>query len=97
MQKLKVAIIGPGGCGKSAIAVRILSRRYINEYCPVLEDTYHRILSIDGVKVSQVYINDLKFDSKNNLKILLDVMDTSEPFGWWTDGDQARKLKPKLV
>ena len=52
-KKLKVAIIGPGGCGKSAIAVRILSRRYINEYCPTLEDTYHRILSIDGVKVGQ--------------------------------------------
>ena len=50
---MKVAIVGPGGCGKSAIAVRILSRRFINEYCPVLEDTYHRILSIDGVKVSQ--------------------------------------------
>ena len=95
---MKVAIIGPGGCGKSAIAVRILSRRYINEYCPVLEDTYHRILSIDGVKVSQVHYNALKFDSNlYNLKILLDVMDTSEPFGWWTDGDQARKLKPKLV
>jgi len=74
---LKVAIIGPGGCGKSALAVRILSRRYINEYCPVLEDTYHRILSIDGVK------------------ILLDVMDTSEPFGWWTDGDQARSCQIK--
>ena len=54
LQKLKVAIIGPGGSGKSAIAVRILSRRFINEYCPFLEDTYHRMLSIDGVKVSNI-------------------------------------------
>ena len=62
-KKLRVAIIGPGGCGKSAIAVRILSRRYINEYCSTLEDTYHRILSIDGVKVGQ-YRTKLQIDKK---------------------------------
>ena len=30
--KLKVALVGPGGCGKSAVAVRMLSRKYIFEY-----------------------------------------------------------------
>ena len=39
---MKVALVGPGGCGKSALAVRILSRRFISDYCPVLEDTYYR-------------------------------------------------------
>jgi len=49
---LKVALVGPGGCGKSALATRILARRYITEYCPVLEGIYTRVLNVSGLEVS---------------------------------------------
>ena len=44
--------MGPGGCGKSALAVRMLSRRFISEYSPVLEDTYHRTINNGGLQIS---------------------------------------------
>ena len=44
--------MGPGGCGKSALAVRMLSRRFISDYCPVLEDTYYRIINNGGLQIS---------------------------------------------
>ena len=47
-----MALVGPGGCGKSALAVRMLSRRFISEYSPVLEDTYHRIINNGGLQIS---------------------------------------------
>ena len=47
-----MALVGPGGCGKSGLAVRMLSRRYIWDYCPVLEDTYYRIINNGGLQIS---------------------------------------------
>ena len=47
-----MALVGPGGCGKSALAVRMLSRRFISEYSPVLEDTYHRTINNGGLQIS---------------------------------------------
>ena len=47
-----MALVGPGGCGKSALAVRMLSRRFISEYSPVLEDTYSRTINNGGLQVS---------------------------------------------
>jgi hypothetical protein len=73
--ELKLAILGPGGCGKSALATRILARsarstrrpsvprRFITEYCPVLEGIYSKALSLPG------------------LDLALSVWDTSEPWG----------------
>ena len=90
---LKVALVGPGGCGKSALATRILTRflflyqhiqyssrtgvnneqskisydissssvqqiifvrRYITEYCPVLEGVYSRGLNVAGLEVTML-------------------------------------------
>ena len=48
---LKIAVVGPGGCGKSALSSRILARRFITEYCPVLEDVYTKNIAIAGVQV----------------------------------------------
>ena len=47
-----MALVGPGGCGKSALAVRLLSRRFISDYCPVLEDTYYRVLNNGELQIS---------------------------------------------
>ena len=44
-------MVGPGGCGKSALATRILARKFITEYCPVLEDVYTKDVSVAGVQV----------------------------------------------
>ena len=54
---LKIALIGPGGCGKSALATRILARRFITEYCPVLEDVYTKDINIAGVQVLYILID----------------------------------------
>ena len=46
--------MGPGGCGKSALAVRLLARRFISEYCPVLEGTYYRLLNNGEFQVGNI-------------------------------------------
>ena len=43
-RRLRLAVVGPGGCGKSALACRLVARRYITEYCPVLEGVFSREL-----------------------------------------------------
>ena len=43
-RRLRLALVGPGGCGKSALACRLVARRYITEYCPVLEGVFSREL-----------------------------------------------------
>ncbi|VDN53284.1 unnamed protein product [Dracunculus medinensis] len=40
--EIHVALIGMTGCGKSALAVKYIARRFIGEYDPELEDTYCR-------------------------------------------------------
>ncbi|KAL3998260.1 Ras family protein [Acanthocheilonema viteae] len=40
--EMNVALIGMTGCGKSALAVKYIARRFIGEYDPNLEDTYCR-------------------------------------------------------
>uniref|UniRef100_A0A915Q0M5 small monomeric GTPase n=1 Tax=Setaria digitata TaxID=48799 RepID=A0A915Q0M5_9BILA len=39
---MHVALIGMTGCGKSALTVKYVARRFIGEYDPNLEDTYCR-------------------------------------------------------
>ena len=41
--EVKLAVVGLRGSGKSALVVRYLTRRFIGEYDPDLEDTYTRV------------------------------------------------------
>ena len=80
-----MALVGPGGCGKSALAVRLLSRRFIADYCPVLEDTYYRVLNNGELQVEcQLWFSLLTVSCP---QISLEVMDTSECQGDWHHQD----------
>ncbi|KAI8477921.1 Ras-like protein member 12 [Branchiostoma belcheri] len=43
-----IAMLGCEGTGKSALTVKFLTRRFINEYDPNLEDTYTKEESVDN-------------------------------------------------
>merc|ERR1719433_540080 len=44
----KVVILGSGAVGKSALAIRFVSDRFIDDYDPTIEDTYRKQYEIDG-------------------------------------------------
>lgn len=38
---MRIAILGEAGVGKSALAVRSITGRFLHHYDPTLEDEYH--------------------------------------------------------
>ncbi|XP_029952234.1 RERG/RAS-like b isoform X2 [Salarias fasciatus] len=48
MNEIKLALLGSGGAGKTAILVRFLTKRFIGEYASSANSLYHKRLSIDG-------------------------------------------------
>jgi len=50
MQKefFKLAILGDGGVGKSAIALRLISGSFIEHYDPTVEDSHRKIVFVDN-------------------------------------------------
>ena len=49
---IKLAIVGPGSVGKSAITQRIIDNTYVEDYDPTIEDLFEKILEIDGQKIN---------------------------------------------
>ena len=47
---IKIAIVGPGSVGKSAITQRIIDNTFVPDYDPTIEDLFEKILNIDGCK-----------------------------------------------
>ncbi|XP_048376995.1 ras-related and estrogen-regulated growth inhibitor-like isoform X1 [Stegostoma tigrinum] len=45
---VRVAILGQGAVGKTAITVRFITKRFIGEYDPTLETIYRHVSSVDG-------------------------------------------------
>ncbi|XP_065180634.1 uncharacterized protein LOC135811334 [Sycon ciliatum] len=43
-----VVVCGAGGVGKSALLVQYLTHRFIYDYDPTLEESYHSFLALDG-------------------------------------------------
>lgn len=43
---VRVALLGSAGVGKSALAVRLLTGRFLQHYDPTLEDEYRTILNV---------------------------------------------------
>lgn len=50
--EFNIALLGALGVGKSALAVKYLTRRFIMEYDPYLEDTYTKNEFVDGHEIS---------------------------------------------
>ncbi|KAK3561851.1 hypothetical protein QTP86_017491 [Hemibagrus guttatus] len=49
---VRIVILGQGAVGKTALAVRFITRRFIGEYDPTLETIYRHELSIGGEAVN---------------------------------------------
>ncbi|XP_077870302.1 ras-related and estrogen-regulated growth inhibitor-like [Saccoglossus kowalevskii] len=52
MNAVKMVVLGASGVGKSALTVRYLTRRFIGEYHPTLENTYRSKTTIDDEEFS---------------------------------------------
>ncbi|KAL9645908.1 hypothetical protein ABK040_001017 [Willaertia magna] len=53
----KIAVVGGGGVGKSAITLRLINNTFIEYYDPTIEDSYSKELTVDG-KVVKLEILD---------------------------------------
>lgn len=52
MDSVKIAVLGESGVGKSALAVRMITGRFLHHYDPTLEDEYHTEVRANGQKRS---------------------------------------------
>ncbi len=52
MDSIKIAVLGESGVGKSALAVRMITGRFLHHYDPTLEDEYHTEVHANGEKRS---------------------------------------------
>merc|ERR1712048_254064 len=48
LQRFKLAVIGSGGVGKSAITMQYVQGRFIMVYDPTIEDAYRKAVSVDN-------------------------------------------------
>lgn len=44
--EVKVALLGDGGCGKSALTQKFVSNHFPEEYDPTIEDSYTKVISL---------------------------------------------------
>jgi len=44
----RIVVIGAGGVGKSALTVRFVQGKFIERYDPTIEDTYRKLVEVDG-------------------------------------------------
>ena len=47
----KIVVLGPGGVGKSALTIRLITNNFMEEYDPTIEDSYRKSTSVDGRNV----------------------------------------------
>jgi GTPase KRas protein len=43
-----LVLIGDGGCGKSALAIQLVSDHFVEEFDPTIEDAYRKQITVDG-------------------------------------------------
>ncbi|KAI6186530.1 Ras-related protein Rap-2b [Aphelenchoides besseyi] len=48
MREFKVVILGSGGVGKSALTVQFVSNKFLDYFCPTIEDFYRKEIEVDG-------------------------------------------------
>ncbi|CAI4221194.1 unnamed protein product [Auanema sp. JU1783] len=65
LRELHVALVGMSGSGKSAIAVKYITKRFIGEYDSLLEDTYCRQDMVDGQSL-MVWVMDTVDDANRD-------------------------------
>ena len=83
MKEFNVYCLGAGQTGKTALAVRYLTGRYIHEYTSLEEEVYTRVVKHDGervnvnilIKDSRKIQNDIEMDSKSGIMVVYSVTD----------------------
>ncbi|CAO1617998.1 unnamed protein product [Parajaminaea phylloscopi] len=50
MKEVKIVIMGGGGVGKSALTVQFVRNVFVTTYDPTIEDTYRKVIVIDGTQ-----------------------------------------------
>ena len=48
----KVVVLGFGGVGKSALTIQLVQGRFVAPYDPTIEDSYKKMIKVDGQDVS---------------------------------------------
>eukprot|EP01128_Nolandella_sp_AFSM9_P004016 TRINITY_DN176_c0_g1_i3.p1 TRINITY_DN176_c0_g1~~TRINITY_DN176_c0_g1_i3.p1 ORF type:complete len:180 (-),score=41.85 TRINITY_DN176_c0_g1_i3:557-1063(-) len=48
VRSYKVVLVGPGGVGKSCLAIQYISQKFVDDYDPTLEDSYRKQTAVDG-------------------------------------------------
>ncbi|KAI0035494.1 small GTPase superfamily [Vararia minispora EC-137] len=48
MREFKAVVLGAGGVGKSALAVRFVRNEFVEVYDPTIEEAYRRAFEVDG-------------------------------------------------
>jgi len=48
----KMAVVGSGGVGKSAVIIRYTQNRFVEGYDPTIEDYFKKTVTIEGVRVA---------------------------------------------
>lgn len=43
----RIVMLGPGGCGKSAITIRYVAGNFVGKYDPTIEDSYRKQVEVD--------------------------------------------------
>ena len=52
MEEYKVVVLGSGGVGKSALTIQLVQGRFVAAYDPTIEDSYKKMIGVDGQDVS---------------------------------------------
>lgn len=48
MTEYRIVVVGAGGVGKSALTVRFIQGNFVEKYDPTIEDSYRKLVEIDG-------------------------------------------------
>jgi small GTP-binding protein len=51
MADCKIVVFGVGGVGKSALTIQFVQGYFITDYNPTIEDSYKRVLAVDGENI----------------------------------------------
>eukprot|EP00013_Stygamoeba_regulata_P004011 CAMPEP_0177637716 /NCGR_PEP_ID=MMETSP0447-20121125/5115_1 /TAXON_ID=0 /ORGANISM="Stygamoeba regulata, Strain BSH-02190019" /LENGTH=168 /DNA_ID=CAMNT_0019139653 /DNA_START=127 /DNA_END=630 /DNA_ORIENTATION=- len=49
MTEYRIVVVGAGGVGKSALTVRFIQGNFVEKYDPTIEDSYRKLVEVDGV------------------------------------------------
>eukprot|EP01084_Bolivina_argentea_P233262 392921_1 len=75
----KVALLGAGAVGKSALVIRYIANEFQDEYDPTIEDSYQRFLEINPMEkdIDAFKVNDSGDENHKYEYVAVDVLDTA--------------------